>query len=209
MKHNRLINQVLLTSIVGLVSTACNLLEPVEVADLNLQQSEQVVFQEHTRQICSALEDAGYIMPYGPPLAWYKFNILQRSLILAQSEQVLLSFPIDSPYLEIVVNWNISSNLETIPEAVSQQTVDKLAREAKNICKIVQQQTQLYGMDPINVKVSLRDLFVGYVIEYGSSPELAFTTDCDHLIGRFISKSIGLNPQGQTANRCPSLYVPN
>lgn len=209
MRSNYLILRATVTIVTMIALTGCNLVEPIEFAGFTLQTDEQAVFLSHTQHMCSALENAGYIMPYGPPLSWYNFNILQSHWVLEGTADTLLTVPYGNPYLNILVNWNIPADLNMLPDAVSQNTVDMLAEEAKNICTIVQQEAQRNGIAPIDVSVSLWDLSVGLELEYGAGPQLAPTSDCEHIVGAYSGNSIGLNPQVQTPGLCPSLYVPN
>jgi hypothetical protein len=209
MRANFVILRTALSVLMALTLIGCNLVEPIEVAGFTLHTEEQAVFQNHTQQICSALENAGYIMPYGPPLSWYHFDILQSHWVFEGPTGTLLTIPSGRPHLHILVDWGIPADLNMLPDAVSQDTVDMLAEEASNICRIVQQEAQRNGIGPIDVSIWLWDLPVGLELEYGAGSQLLPTNDCERIAGAYIGKSIGLNPQEQTLGLCPSLYVPN
>jgi hypothetical protein len=204
--------QVTLAFFIMLNLAACDSNKPLprSFPEFSLEEvGQQPVFQSYAQPICVALEDAGYIMPYGPPFSWYDFSILQSQLVLKESTKTLVTVPSDHPTLQVVVNWSIPGDFEALPNAVSQQTVDELAEEAKNICSIVQWEAQKNGIGPIDVHIYMRDLFVGFQVEYGAGAPLVATSDCEALTGVYVGKSIGLNPEGQTPGQCPSLYVPN
>ncbi len=176
--------------------------------NLSARTESRVVHQDQTPQICAAIEGAGYIMPYGETLGWYTFDIVQTYWILEGTDGPLLEVPRGNPRLYIMVDWSVPADMNTLPDAVSQETVDMLAEEAKNICRIVQDEAQKSGIGPVDVRIRLWDLWVGFELEYGAGPYLNSTSDCDQLVGAYISKSVGLNPQGRTEGQCPSLYTP-
>ena len=206
-QHFKLI--VLLAIVLSLASVGCEMIEPVEFAGLTAHTEYQVVYEEQTQQVCDALENAGYIMPYGSSLSWFKFNIRQAHWMLEGSNNLIAAIPYGKPYLYILVDWNIPADLNMLPDAVSQETVDVLAGEAQNICQIVQQEAQQVGIGPINVTVSLRDLFAGLTIDYGvhTAQGLGATSDCGQIVGAYIGHSLGSHPQDRTPGMCPSLYV--
>jgi hypothetical protein len=105
--------------------------------------------------------------------------------------------------------------MNRLPKAVTQETVDQLAKEAKSICQIVQREAARQGIGPVPVRIRLWDLLGGFELEYGRyTPEhreggsLIATSDCEQIQGLNIAKSIGLSPESRTPGRCPSLYVP-
>ena len=151
MSSSCVVLRVTIALVTMLILAACDWAEPIGFAGFIVQVDEQPVFQSHTQQICLALEDAGYTMPYGPPFAWYNFSILQSRLIVKGSGRTFLTIPSDNPHLEVVVNWSIPGDLSVL--AVTQQTVDTLAQEAKNICKIVQREAKVNGIGPIDVAI--------------------------------------------------------
>ena len=206
-----------LKSLVALVSllliAACDLSEPIEIAGVTFRTERQMLPSEESQPICQALENAGYIMPYGPPLRWYDFRIARTSLAV-KSIDTKFSLAQGEPTLFVLVNWPIPVDWEELPSVVSQETIDQLAGEAKHICRIVQQEARKQGIGTIAVSIRLWDLVAGTEIDYGrydtsSLPNLVPTSDCDLLSGVDGVHSVGLNPQERTTGLCPSLYVPN
>jgi len=205
------------TSIIALVTlAACDLLEPVQYGGFTLTVEAQEISHDKSQAICHAIEDAGYVMPYGPVISWYQFEVSRLQWILTGPRGKLLTVPDGQASMFIMVDWSVPADMNRLPDAVTQETVDQLAKEARNICRIVQQEATRQGIGQIPVKIRLFDLVVGFELEYGRyMPEhreggaLVSTSDCDKLQGFYIGKSIGLNPEKRTPGRCPSLYVPN
>src|SRR5262249_9399621 len=137
----------------------------------------------------------------------------QSYQMIVQPNGKTLMIPWGQPYANILVNWDIPANLNMLPDnAVSQQTIDSLASEAKKICKIVQNEATKQGIGPVKVDIGIRDLVTGIELDYGISGNQEYprgTDDCEHIMGDYVGKSIGLNPSGRTPDLCPSLYVPN
>jgi hypothetical protein len=202
MNYNRLMRGtiVLVTGII--VLTGCDVVEPVKFAGFTLQMDERTVFEDKTQSICRALENAGYIMPYGATGG--EFKISQRGWVLSRPSGSLLLVPDGRPYLSITVDWYVPADLNRLGNPVTDQTVDKLAEDAKKICYIVRQEAVKQGIGPLDMSISLWDLVVGVVVGYSGS-----TSHCEGITGRYEGKSIGLNPEGRTPGRCPSLSVPN
>jgi hypothetical protein len=201
--------------LVLLIMVSCDFAEPLKFAGFTLSDDIRPAYPATTEAICHAIEDAGYLMPYGTSLSWYDFSILQSSWELSGPNGSLITLPSGQPSIFILVDRTIPVDWNS-PDLVSQKTVDLLARDAKKICQIVQQEANKHGIGPIKVRIRLWDLFVGAELEYGlydpqQEHEYAFqyTAACEKMTGFFIGKSNGLNPDMRTPDRCPSLYVPN
>jgi hypothetical protein len=199
-----------------LVLASCAGTEPVKIGQFSFEEDSQEISPSKMQPICRALEDAGYVMPYGPPLGWYTFTMSQARWVFSGPKGALFTLPRGMSSLFILVDWNIPADLSMLPDAVSQETVDQLGEEAKKICRIVQREAARQGIGPVPVTIRLWDLFVGLELEYGEyaprqeeGPALMSTTHCERITGLYIAKSSGLNPEGRTPGRCPSLFVPN
>ncbi|MBX3080073.1 MAG: hypothetical protein KF716_00475 [Anaerolineae bacterium] len=184
------------------------------LSGITLRIEDQQLPGSQTQPICYALENAGYIMPYGPSLSWYDFSASQSAWVLKAGDQTLATYPSNLPSMFVLVNWGIPADLNKLPDAVTQDTINALAEEAKNICRIIQREAAKQGLPPIKVNIRLWDLAVGLELEYGrydpsrlEGPDFLPTSDCEHLQGMDFGKSIGLNPQERTVGRCPSLYT--
>jgi hypothetical protein len=206
-----------ITALSGLlVLAACDLFEPVKLGEFSLRTETQAISQNMAQPICRALEDAGYIMPYGPTLSWYQFNVSQEKWLLNGPNGLHLTIPKGLARLFVMVDTYVPADLNKLPDAVTQQTVDQLAKQAQNIRRIVQHEATRQGIGPIEVYIRLWDLVSGLELEYGEKnlnrhegPALVGTSNCEEIVGLYIGHSNGLNPQDRTPNRCPSLYVPN
>src|SRR5205807_938537 len=116
------------------------------------------VFQDKTQVICRALENAGYIIPYG--VKWEGISISQTRWMLSGPNSILFTIPDGSPGVHVTVDWNIPADMNWM--RVDQETVDSLAVEAKNICRIVQREAVKQGIGPVAVDIGLTDLVVGF-----------------------------------------------
>jgi hypothetical protein len=210
------VRRIAVTIISLLLLASCNLVEPLQVAGYKLESEALEVFQDKSQAICRAIENVGYIMPYGRAVGDDEFKITRPHWILSGPGGKRLVVPHGRPTLYIDVNWGIPADLNMLPNAVSQETVDLLAEEAKKICRIVQKEAIRQGIGPVEVKVILWDIIVGLEIEYGLyDPDRLEgwnfwpTSDCERITGQRRGKGIGLNPQGRTPGRCPSLHVPD
>jgi hypothetical protein len=201
----------ILVLIVGLfILTACDFDTPKKFTGPKWSETTQVVPQDKTQAVCRAIENAGYILPYGSP-AWYDFKISRSVWVLRGTDAPLLSVPDGAYHLFILVDWNVPADY-TFME-VKPKTEAQLALEAKKICRIVQQEAKNQGIGPLNMTIWIWDLVGGWQLEYGQSTisqfEFYSPTDCEQLTGGWFAHSIGLNPQERMPERCPSLYVPN
>ncbi len=207
--------QRIITAIIALLAlAACDLPEPLRFGGLTLKTEAQEILQDKTQAICRAIEDAGYIMPYGPSMSWYQFGVSRLQWVISGLQGTLFTVPDGQLSMFIMVNWHIPADMNWL--TVTQETVDQLAKEAKNICQIVQREAARQGIGPVPVRIRLWDLFSGFELEYGRyTPEnreggsLVSTSDCEQIQGFYIARSIGLNPESRTPGRCPSLYVPD
>jgi hypothetical protein len=202
MKHRLLITISFL-----FLLTACDIYQPIKVGSFALRLEQEVIFAGKTQPICKAIEDAGYIMFYGPPYDWYKFNVTQSTYRLDTPIGSLLQIPVSDPYLYMLVNWSIPIDNEHLNDGASQETINSLGLEVKNICQIVQSQAEKQGIPKLKLRVSLVDLIGGTILEYDGGKGKPIS-NCDQIRGNNIGRSIGMNPQGRTPNMCPSLYVP-
>ncbi len=207
---------IVMTTLGLLALAACDLPEPVHVGGLTLNTQAQELPQDKTQAICRAIEAAGYIMPYGPPLGWYRFGISRSRWVLSGPQGTLLTAPNEQASTFILVDWHVPADMDRLPDAVTQETVEQLTEQARKICRIVQREAARQGIGPVLVNIRLWDLIVGFELEYGryapGRPEggkLVPTSDCEQIKGYYAGKSNGLNPDRRTPGRCPSLYIPN
>jgi hypothetical protein len=66
----RFVLRIITAIVVPLALAACDRPEPVQFGRFALTTEAQKLPQDKAQAICRAIEDAGYIMPYGPSMSW-------------------------------------------------------------------------------------------------------------------------------------------